>query len=238
MARKPTNRFKASSSIALAGWVLEGMRALECLASEGDKIAADFLVRIARQAASDLNEMVTNDSEPFGGAARQELTWPVLYSPQKFYRTDTKALAKALLIGEDFGLNLFGKSRSFDLRSPGNKLALTVINTISENRSPLRIHSQRPSGTESVPGWVAKCRSLEPFSKDSVNQWIEVGWEMIMQYTEGNPAGHEALSKIGKHRAGKGREGSKSEASHIQSGIKEKFSEAMKKLARPKLVGY
>jgi hypothetical protein len=109
MVRKQPNQINSRSPIALAGWVLEGMRALECQASEGDRIAADFLVRIARQVTSDLNAMVTMDSKPFVGPARQELTWPVLYSPQMCYRTDIEVLTKKLKVGEDFEINLFGK---------------------------------------------------------------------------------------------------------------------------------
>lgn len=234
MARKQPDQINSRSPIALAGWVLEGMRALECLASEGDKIAADFLTRIARQAASDLNVMVKNDSKPFVGPVRQELTWPVLYSPQKFYRTDTKALVNELPIGEDYGLNLFGKARSLDLGTPGIKLALAVIKTIIANRSPFLKCLQHPSaGTEEVPGWVSKCRSLAPFNTDTVDQWIKVGWEMILSYTKDHPEDDKHLRPIGKHRGDKGHENTRSESAQIRYGIKEELAEAMKKLAKP-----
>ena len=116
-----------------------------------------------RKAATDLNCMVENNPTPFLLHARQELTWPILYSPQMCYRTDTKELAEKLSIGEAFEINLFGKSRSLDLESPSNKLALAVFNTLRENRSALLTSCRpQPSGeTPAAPEWVAKCRLLK-----------------------------------------------------------------------------
>jgi hypothetical protein len=70
---------------------------------------------------------------------------------------------------------------------------------------------------------------LKPLSADSVNQWFDTAWKVILDRTHGRPEKDEQLRKLGEHRKRHtitAKPGSKTIESNIRDGIKERLREA------------
>lgn len=223
---------ETAALVNIVNTALLGIEALRALANRGDEKARSSLFHVAATGVAILKEEADKSPTHYRALASKQLTWPLLFSPQMYFNTDTESLQKVLQIGSKYRLALLGKgskrSKSLDPNTPINKLALSVIDCLWRNQYAWKF-AQAP--TKKLPEWIYRCRSLPEFSRSFSPEWAAVGWEAVVHAYDGKPETEKLLHSIGKHRGKRAQEGSGSEASGIREEIKAELKTAMDKLA-------
>lgn len=209
--------------VLLYGLAAESLAALLRLASKGNMHAARRLLSALRRAIRQLNSDAQRNPAPYRVDAGIHLNWPILFSPIRYLSTDTEALREKLRIGDNLYVKL-GNKRAFDLKSPKNRLALYVVQTLAACRL---IESD-----DSLPDWKKECLKLRDFGKTSYAEWARVGFMMVSQQTLADFRMKKLLYDVGKHRLSKAKY-KKSEQSYVYEGVREELLEALKKMAPP-----
>ena len=105
---------------------------------------------------------------------------------------------------------------------------------ISENRkSPIPVKIATP------PAWVKNCWELPPLTKRTAKKWFNVGWDALMEATEGHPERDPELRPLGIYRArhsvyegAQKKETPGTVEANIRDGIKARLLEAVTSLSQ------
>jgi len=222
---------------------------LDARAQANQQEAAEQLLHLVTDFVVALDQLAHQNPELLRPLVKANLGWPCVLSAKRESVTDGLAIVKLLGVGEeaDFGISakkrwqVFGSTRA-------NEVAVDIVCTIKANQKWLAyrkgfIHERKniPCHMEfpSPPKWVLDCAALPPFSKASAVQWFEIGWQAILEATNGQPENDARLREIGKYRERHSiQQGhQKSLTSHtadvnIRDGIRTRIRDALARIAR------
>jgi len=244
LVRECLQRKKATNSdmftLNLYATAAQATKALQFLAQQGEKKAGFFLAHLLRESVAELNDDVcAKATSNLGNSpydATGSLDWPVLYSPNSTLVQDVDKIQEALNIGKGLSLyNIKGKGtkqKSLNFRSPSNFLASQLVVALDHNRRYLSNKSSRPD--EKLPKWITDCGSLPLFCEATVPQWLEVGWEAIMETSGGHPEDLKDLKQYGKTRgtrSSKAKRRGDPSPQAVPNEIKNKLKQALYRIA-------
>jgi hypothetical protein len=242
------------------------IQALRADAATGNRQAMDALVGITVELVRWLERLSHRQETFIHSYARRAAEWPMMVSLHPQRVKDIRADLKRLELGAESGLAI-GKrwGVSWDgTWSTATKYALTMVETIEANQRLLAEQERQSKAypvcrfewrkrLRTIPQWVKNCCKLPALSRGSAaDAWFEIGWQALLEKTNGHPQDVPELCVLGKHREGKyarhykaavaGRvrnaeiltrktSPTRTAATDIRQGIKERIYQAMQSLA-------
>jgi hypothetical protein len=198
----------------------EALNNLQALASSGDKEARDSLLELLCSAVGKLETFTYQHPELAREKARVLPLWPVCVSLHPLVMKDTRALLKRLEVGTASEIRHSAGARWGigwgGVVSTATVWAGAIVETIRRNRTRMesvkrcyqQLRKRWPKETAAkwrkIPQWAKKCRTLPPLSKATAPQWFEIGWQVILEHTNGKPEDvPELAALVESTRAGK-----------------------------------
>lgn len=203
--RQPAPHFYTASTIEAA------LRGLRDHAIAGDLNALNWYGYIVSNAVADLSEMARRYPEKVRTWSRSQNTVPVLTGKNKSHRVELDNDLEAYDVGaaSPYHANPLGGKKAPDFSTLKNRIAGALAQHI-------RLHDP----------------SLPDLTKRNAKRWAEVGWELILQSTDGKPENHPELKKLGSSKSNvSGRSGTRTKAADVRSEIFSSIKEAFTMIA-------
>jgi len=208
-------------------------------AVEGDAAALGELSEMLGDAIQHLNDL---PPEFVRQVSRHRMHWPVLAGQHPLQNKGVQRELAALQVGEAtewrkharWGVGWGGRMNT------ASKEAICLVGLLQANAARGREVSKiSKADWQNWPRWAKACRTLPPLAKDTADKWFAVGWQAILDETNGRPETIPALFEIGSHRAEHSkRTGQQNKttprtaAANIREGIKERIRQAIHSMAR------
>jgi hypothetical protein len=225
----------------------EGIEELQANAAAGDEDAMRMLVTFLHEVVDWLTGVSCRQPELVAKIASQRFAWPVLLARHPGFARETNGFLKRIQLGE--ACPYYSKSNQWGI-GWGGKISVATLwaegihATIEANRSHLRIAKRLGRNNElkaewkKIPQWAKDCLTLKPLTRDTAPQWFEVGWQAILDETNGKPESVPELRALGEHRAQHSehsgqqkRTTPRTAAVNIRARIKERIAQALHGLA-------
>jgi hypothetical protein len=254
-------------------WLAHGVVSALDYPGAPDKLGVrtEMLLAVAESVVGSLNRA---DEEVLIALAKKRSDWPCLVtlkdlkSPRVIKRLEEWDSLKIRL--ERLGLGAEAPLKNLSSVMP-NRLARSMVATIEDNQRALRGRQRALEIKESdpvkfdtgfeilpFPDWAEKCGTLPALTEEGASKrWFEIGWEALLEATEGHPEQFRELWRIGKYRkdayqqsvptqrtagraetprhirpkGAKERSTERSNAANIRDGIKSKIRRAFMRLA-------
>jgi hypothetical protein len=246
----------------------ENLRLLHCLAfhairhiggvSSTDPAAPRCLLALAQYI---IHLLQAGQDEYLQEIAQTRLDWPCfvtlkdLAKPRIKKRQDESCVLRDWLKSIQLGEACPVKDLS---NVETNRLARSMIDSIEENRRRLAQRNEALKLKKSdlaefnrrfklyvFPAWALKCGSLRPLKEGAWKEWFEVGWEALLDVTQGHPETYKDLRRIGQYREkvyerkrriglknAKRRDTTKTRNSLIRDGIRWKVRAAFRRITK------
>ena len=174
----------------------------------GNREAADSLVQLGIYIAGILEEQSVKHLEIFKFIAELQPVWPALVAPTPHNSQYVKKRMKMLGLASKSDFSMHPQARW----SPSNIAtwnAISIIGTIRANQEWKKIrqtlitenrNSPIPIKFTAPPAWVKKCWELPPLTKRTAKEWFNVGWDALMEVTDGHPEHDSELRPLGLYR--------------------------------------
>jgi len=203
--------------------------------AQKDQRAANSLIFLARKACVDIEELARLCPEYIKPRARRKETFPVVAGRNAGHEKRVRELLNKLEVGEDSS-DFSQQRKRFSGGRPTGPASTTPINVLAIQLHNyidfFRGYSIRQNYFDPFPSWWDECGELPPFNLDTVKQWLNVAWKILMESTNNVPENHPKIKTLGKHREYRGKS-EKAKHKHIQNGIKEALRKAFSRIARP-----
>jgi hypothetical protein len=224
-------------------------QALNCFATlgaaaidHGDEYATDMLVRLANYAVTILTALTEKRPESIRPFARQSVQWPLLAEVDPEWPVRAQhLLCKTLELGEDTFHGRLEKSKAYNLEIVARRYARGMVETLETNRNCVKlfaltvkvIRARQQKGDiklllKAVPPWVKAATNLGPFSRETANDWLEVGIEMLKQECPNLPKSAD-WSRITRHWENRG---DKPTPGRMWNSIKDALRSPVRTIAR------
>jgi hypothetical protein len=242
---EPFNRIETK---VLAEQIQKAIDELAARAAAGEADAVEPLYELAVSATTQLGNLARRAPELVRPIAVGWPVFPVVSSPKDERTRSAKKLLASLGVANGLGREYSPKSR-WSLENTPTQYAVAMQFTIHFNRRLFQLQRSELSADEReqldretarfpgvyrraivFPAWVERAARLPEFNRDSAAEWFEVGWLALMEKTDNHPENVKELRLLGQYRAkhtSTAKRGSKTEASNIRDGIKEKIKRAM-----------
>ena len=214
---------------------------------KGNQEAADSLVQLGIYIAGIVEEQSIKHLEVFKYIAERQPVWPALVTPTPHNSQYIKQRMKILGLALKSEFAMHSKARW----SPANIAtwnAMSIIGTIRANQEWKEVRqtfitknkkSPIPVKIIEPPAWVKKCWALSPLTKQTAKEWFNVGWDALMEATEGHPERDPELRPLGIYRArhsvyegAQKKETPGTVEANIRDGIKARLLEAVTSLSQ------
>lgn len=208
----------------------------------GDDYAITMLVELTKYAVTILETLTEKNPELVRPFARKSAQWPVLANVEPGWHVQAqKKLHKALELGEDTLHGRLDKSKAYNLENVSRRYARGIVDTLETNRYcaallPLQAQivkaEQEKNGIKvlfnPVPNWVTRATTLEPFSRETAEAWLDVGIEMLKEQHPRLPKSDDWV-RITKHWENRGE---KQTPGRMWNSIKDALRSPIKTIAR------
>lgn len=224
-------------------------QALNCFRTLGtaaidhnDEYAITMLVELTKYAVTILETLTEKRPELIRPFARKSVQWPVLANVEPDWQVQAqKKLRKTLELGEDTLHGRLDKSKAYNLENVSRRYARGIVDTLEMNRScaalfPMQEQiikaKQKKDGIvvlfKPVPAWVTAATKLEPFSRETAENWLDVGIEMLKEQCRHLPKSDDWV-RITKHWENRG---DKPTPGRMWNSIKDALRSPIKTIAR------
>ncbi len=197
---------QAAVEQALGCFTTLGIAAIE----RGEEYATAMLVELTKYAVTILENLTEKRPELIRPFARKSVQWPVLAGVEPDWPVQAqKKLRRILELGEDTFHGRLDQSKAYSLENVSRRYARGIVDTLEKNRccaalfsmqKQIIIAKQKKDGTvvlfKTSPPWVAHAIKLEPFSRETAEDWLDVGMEMLKEQCRYLPK-HDDWVRIG-----------------------------------------
>jgi hypothetical protein len=223
--------------------------------------AAWALHRLTYEAVNALGEIARRKPSLFRPIAETSVAWPAFISWHGDYTKENLELMKCLGLGEKHFFRfkfLKGKrGKRWSLRTPANRFAIRIIQKLFARQCTCRAFERDrldkelmeiykrhgfevPRITFQSAKLTKQILALEPLSVDTIDEWFDAGWNLLLEETQGHPERHPDLRQLGTYRKAKTiaanltpNLGGKASESNIRDGIKERLKRAFVEVVAP-----
>lgn len=220
---------KHTWSHLLGGTAAINLAILRNLVLRGNKTAGWELYEAICRSVEQLNDDALKFPSHYQRVAQLNPRWPVLFCPNSTMGTDIAELQEILKVGACQALDLTrnkGGGRSWDIETPANRIAIGFIEFICciidkiywHDSEPIKAPYEEPTEQE----WFLKCKTLPLLEKNSVQEWVDHIWEIVLAGTNKHPEAVPWLYELGKSRRN-----SQPWEPHVRAKIKEVIRDAM-----------
>ena len=229
---------QAAVEQALGCFTTLGIAAIE----RGEEYATAMLVELTKYAVTILENLTEKRPELIRPFARKSVQWPVLAGVEPDWPVQAqKKLRRILELGEDTFHGRLDQSKAYSLENVSRRYARGIVDTLEKNRccaalfsmqKQIIIAKQKKDGTvvlfKTSPPWVAHAIKLEPFSRETAEDWLDVGMEMLKEQCRYLPK-HDDWVRIVKHWENRGE---KLTPGRMWNRIKDALRSPIKTIAR------
>jgi hypothetical protein len=213
----------------------------------GDEYATTMLVELTKYAVTILETLVEKRPELVRPFARKSVQWPVLASVEPDWPVQAqKQLRRILELGEDTLHGRLDRSKAYSLENVSRRYARGIVDTLEKNRCCAELFSQVEQVVKAkqekdglkvlfktVPAWVTAAAKLEPFSRETAEDWLDVGIEMLKEQCRYLPKSDD-WARITKHWENRGE---KQTPGRMWNSIKDALRSPIKTIARARNPG-
>jgi len=211
---------------------------LEFLITNGNRDAIAALARLARTATAKLSSLTPANINLLKELACRRVNWPVLRGGSSLH-SDDDAQFKQLAVGTCLP---FDPEMIPGLKKKSHKgatrIAVELLCRLNDWRTRVdgEIYWGRPLiGTEAE----MQARQLKPFSPNTLSDWFQLAWEIVLEEHGGHPEMNPELRSLGKFRKNHSVQQLAQKSltpgtveSNIRDGIRDRLKRAFKRLAR------
>jgi hypothetical protein len=224
-------------------------QALDCFTTlgvaaidHGDDYATTMLVELTKHAVTILEALTEKRPESIRSFARKSVQWPLLARVEPEWPVQAqKKLRRILELGEDTIHGRFDQSKAYSLENVSRRYARGIVDTLEKNRCSAELFSmvekvvkakQEKDGIKvlfkSVPAWATDAAKLEPFSRETAENWLDVGIEMLKNECPHLPKSDD-WARIANHWENRG---DKQTPGRMWNSIKDALRSPIKTIAR------
>ncbi len=215
-----------------------GIAAIE----HGDEYATTMLVELTKYAVTMLETLIEKRPELIRPFARKSVQWPVMAGVEPDWPAQAqKKLRRILEFGEDTFHGRLDQSKAYSLENVSRRYARGIVDTLEKNRccaalfsmqKQIIIAKQKKDGTvvlfKASPPWVADAIKLKPFSRETAEDWLDVGMEMLKEQCRYLPKSDD-WARIKTHWENRG---DKQTPGRMWNSIKDALRSPIKTIAR------
>lgn len=223
---------------ALGCFTTLGTAAIE----RGEEYAITMLVELTKYAVTILETLTEKRPELIRPFARKSVQWPVMAGVEPEWQIQAqKKLRRILELGEDTVHGRLEQSKAYNLENVSRRYARGIVDTLEKNRccaalfsmqKQIIIAKQKKDGTmvlfKASPAWVASATKLEPFSRETAEDWLDVGIEMLKEQCRYLPKSDDWV-RITKHWENRGE---KQTPGRMWNSVKDALRSPIKTIAR------
>jgi hypothetical protein len=208
-------------------------------------LAVNVMLEIARRKPSLLRPI-----------AETSVAWPAFISWHGDFTKGNLELMTCLGLGEKhffrFTFPTGKRGKRWSLRTPANRYAVKIIQSLfarqctclaierdRRDKELMEIYKRHGFEAPRITFQSAKLTkqilALQPLGADTIDQWFDAGWNMLLEEMQGQPEKNVALRALGSYRRNHtvtSPPGTKASESNIRDGIKERLRGAFSEVVR------
>jgi hypothetical protein len=170
-------------------------------AALGDAEALSEISEMLATAVGNLNDLPPEFLRP---VARQRFQWPVIAGQHPLQQKQVAKDLAAFQVGEATGWRRnarWGTGWGGKVSAASGE-AICLLEILKANAALGRRVTKHD--WQNWPAWAKKCRTLPPLTKATAPQWFKIGWQAILDETNGKPESvPELAALVESTRAGK-----------------------------------